>query len=230
MLRCTTRSGELLCSKALMHASTTAIRTSSILSGLIFIASAMFVAVHGSAPDIAGRGIANPSGLLNAAVQMLVHLGEAPVAERIANAWLTTLESGLHTADLYREGLSEREVTCDEFTDAIIERLGARPERLREARFETRRISVPEPVAPRQPPAPEEAASSPARTSSGWMQRLRRTFGIELGRCPRCAGQVRLIATITDPSVIARILEHSAAREARQSTARGPPLANAARH
>ena len=109
---------------------------------------AMFEAVHGSAPDIAGRGIANPSGLLNAAVQMLVHLGEAPVAERIANAWLTTLESGLHTADLHREGLSEREITCDEFTDAIIERLGARPERLREARFETRRISVPEPVAP----------------------------------------------------------------------------------
>ena len=89
---------------------------------------------------------------------------------------------------------------------------------------------VPEPVAPRQPPAPEEAASSPARTPAGWMQRLRRTFGIELGRCPRCGGQVRLIATITDPSVIARILEHSAAREARQSTARGPPLANAARH
>jgi isocitrate dehydrogenase len=106
---------------------------------------AMFEAVHGSAPDIAGRGIANPSGILNAAVQMLVHLGEAPVAERIANAWLATLESGLHTADLYREGLSEREVTTDEFTAAVIERLGAAPERLRPASFETRRISIPEP-------------------------------------------------------------------------------------
>jgi len=106
---------------------------------------AMFEAVHGSAPDIAGRGVANPSGILNAAVQMLVHLGEAPVAERIANAWLATLESGLHTADLYREGLSEREVTTDEFTDAVIERLGAVPERLRPASFETRRISIPEP-------------------------------------------------------------------------------------
>lgn len=109
---------------------------------------AMFEAVHGSAPDIAGRGIANPSGLLNAAVQMLVHLGEASVAERVANAWLATLESGLHTADLFREGLSEREVTSDEFTDAIIERLGSRPQRLRAATFETRRISIPEPVAP----------------------------------------------------------------------------------
>ena len=106
---------------------------------------AMFEAVHGSAPDIAGRGIANPSGLLNGAIQMLVHLGEAEVAERIANAWLATLESGLHTADLYREGLSEREVTTDEFTDAVIARLGAAPERLRPASFETRRITIPEP-------------------------------------------------------------------------------------
>lgn len=107
---------------------------------------AMFEAVHGSAPDIAGRGVANPSGLINAAVQMLVHLGEAPVAERIANAWLATLESGLHTADLHREGLSEREVTTEEFTDALIERLGAVPERLRPASFETRSIRIPEPV------------------------------------------------------------------------------------
>jgi isocitrate dehydrogenase len=107
---------------------------------------AMFEAVHGSAPDIAGRGIANPSGLLNAAVQMLVHLGEAPVAERVANAWLSTLESGLHTADLYREGLSEREVTTEEFTAAVIDRLGSVPERLRPASFETRRIHVPEPT------------------------------------------------------------------------------------
>ena len=104
---------------------------------------AMFEAVHGSAPDIAGRGIANPSGLLNASIQMLVHLGEARVAQRIANAWAATLESGLHTADLYREGLSEREVTTEEFTDAIIARLGQRPERLRAAEFEMRRIVIP---------------------------------------------------------------------------------------
>jgi len=108
---------------------------------------AMFEAVHGSAPDIAGRGVANPSGLLNAAVQMLVHLGEASVAERVANAWLATLESGLHTPDLHRAGLSEREVTTAEFADAVIERLGQRPERLRPATFVTHRITVPEPVA-----------------------------------------------------------------------------------
>jgi isocitrate dehydrogenase len=107
---------------------------------------AMFEAVHGSAPDIAGHGIANPSGLLNAAVQLLVHLGEASVAERIANAWLATLESGLHTADVFREGLSEREVTTDEFTDAVIARLDATPTQLRPAHFETRLITIPDPT------------------------------------------------------------------------------------
>jgi isocitrate dehydrogenase len=109
---------------------------------------AMFEAVHGSAPDIAGRGIANPSGLLQAAVQMLVHLGEGTVAERIANAWLATLESGIHTADLYREGLSEREVTTDEFTAAVIARLGEEPQRLRPARFERRIVTIPELTSP----------------------------------------------------------------------------------
>ena len=67
---------------------------------------AMFEAVHGSAPDIAGKDVANPSGLLLAATQLLVHIGEAEIAERIKNAWLSTLESGIHTADIYREGLS----------------------------------------------------------------------------------------------------------------------------
>ncbi len=47
---------------------------------------AMFEAIHGSAPDIAGRGIANPSGLLNGAILMLVHVGQPEVAEKIENA------------------------------------------------------------------------------------------------------------------------------------------------
>ncbi len=91
---------------------------------------AMFEAVHGSAPDIAGRNVANPSGLLVAATQMLVHIGQAEVAETIKNAWLSTLESGIHTADIYRAQLSKREVGTEAFTAAIIERLGERPKRL----------------------------------------------------------------------------------------------------
>ena len=91
---------------------------------------AMFEAVHGSAPDIAGKGVANPSGLLLGATQMLVHLGEAATAETIKNAWLATIESGIHTADIYRPELSEREVGTEAFTNAVIERLGEKPEDL----------------------------------------------------------------------------------------------------
>ena len=52
---------------------------------------AMFEAIHGSAPDIAGKNIANPSGLIQAGVMMMNHLGQNDVAEKIENAWLKTL-------------------------------------------------------------------------------------------------------------------------------------------
>jgi isocitrate dehydrogenase len=103
---------------------------------------AMFEAVHGSAPDIAGKDVANPSGLLLAATQLLVHIGEAEIAERIKNAWLSTLESGIHTADIYREGLSRREVGTEEFTNAVIERLGERPRQLAPVRYRSGGIHV----------------------------------------------------------------------------------------
>jgi isocitrate dehydrogenase len=92
---------------------------------------AMFEAVHGSAPDIAGRGVANPSGLLVAATQLLVHVGATDTAERVKNAWLATLESGLHTADIYRTDLSTREVDTEAFTQAVIDRLGETPQQLK---------------------------------------------------------------------------------------------------
>ncbi len=91
---------------------------------------AMFEAVHGSAPDIAGKDVANPSGLILAASQMLVHLGEPEAAQSIKNAWLCAIEDGLHTPDIYREGLSRTEVGTKSFTDAVIERLGREPKKL----------------------------------------------------------------------------------------------------
>lgn len=103
---------------------------------------AMFEAVHGSAPDIAGRGMANPSGLLAAATQMLVHLGEADTARRIANAWLCTLESGVHTADMYRQNLSNQEVGTEGFTAAVIDRLGDQPAHLRPVAYREGGITV----------------------------------------------------------------------------------------
>lgn len=90
--------------------------------------AAMFEAVHGSAPLIAGKNIANPSGLLNAAVQMLIHINQPDVASTIENAWLTTLEDGIHTADIYSNAYSKQKVGTSEFADAIIERLGKRPQ------------------------------------------------------------------------------------------------------
>lgn len=103
---------------------------------------AMFEAVHGSAPDIAGKGVANPSGLLLAAVQLMVHLGEAETAELIKNAWLCTLEDGIHTTDIYREGLSQKEVGTREFTEAVIARLGRSPRILQPVHYQRGGIHI----------------------------------------------------------------------------------------
>ena len=103
---------------------------------------AMFEAIHGSAPDIAGRGVANPSGLLNGAVMMLVHLGQPRVAETIKNAWLATLEAGIHTPDIYRPKVSERQVSTEQFTDAVIERLGDKPRHLKPVEYTGGGVSV----------------------------------------------------------------------------------------
>ncbi len=92
---------------------------------------AMFEAIHGSAPDIAGQDVANPSGLLLSAVKMLAHLGQGDVAERIHNAWMVTIEDGVHTADLHRSGTSQRKVGTRGFAEAVVERLGEKPTHLR---------------------------------------------------------------------------------------------------
>ncbi len=88
---------------------------------------AMFEAIHGSAPDIAGKNIANPSGLLMGAMQMLVHIGQGNIAETIHNAWLRTIEDGFHTADIYNETYSKILVGTDAFAQAVVDRLGERP-------------------------------------------------------------------------------------------------------
>jgi isocitrate dehydrogenase len=91
---------------------------------------AMFEAIHGSAPDIAGQNIANPSGLLNAAIMMLKHLKMYESAALIENAFLKTIEDGIHTADMFNQNLSKQKVSTIEFTNAVIERLGAKAEHL----------------------------------------------------------------------------------------------------
>ncbi len=92
---------------------------------------AMFEAIHGSAPRIAGMNKANPSGLLLGAIQMLVHIGQQNIAEKIQNAWLRTLEDGIHTYDIFKENISKARLGTKEFADAVIERLGQQPQQLK---------------------------------------------------------------------------------------------------
>ena len=97
---------------------------------------AMFEAVHGSAPDIAGQDIANPSGLLLAAVMMLNHIGQSDIAEKIQNAWLKTIEDGIHTGDIKHSDPKAKKVGTTGFADAVIERLGQKPTGLKPVSYE----------------------------------------------------------------------------------------------
>lgn len=95
--------------------------------------SAMFEAIHGSAPRRAGQNIANPSGLLLAAIQMMDHIDQPDAATLMHNAWLKTLEDGIHTYDIYDEGTSKKKVGTKEFGQAVIQNLGKKPEMLKPA-------------------------------------------------------------------------------------------------
>ncbi|MBZ5734980.1 NADP-dependent isocitrate dehydrogenase [Nocardioides sp. TRM66260-LWL] len=93
---------------------------------------AMFEAIHGSAPTIAGQDVANPSGLILASAMMLVHAGQGDVAERLHNAWLRTVEDGVATADM---GSPASPVGTQAFADAVAARLGEEPTRLPVVRY-----------------------------------------------------------------------------------------------
>ena len=97
---------------------------------------AMFEAIHGSAPRRAGQDVANPSGLLLAGVQMMAHVGQPDVAEAVHNAWLRTIEDGIHTYDIYDARQSAEKVGTRAFAEAAIARLGQKPVRLKAASYE----------------------------------------------------------------------------------------------
>jgi len=99
---------------------------------------AMFEAIHGSAPRRAGQNLANPSGLLLGAVLMLVHIDQPEVAERVHNAWLRTIEDGVHTYDIFSEGVSTQKVGTKEFAAAVIARVGQKPNRLKAVSYARR--------------------------------------------------------------------------------------------
>ncbi|MCC6320455.1 MAG: isocitrate dehydrogenase [Phycisphaerales bacterium] len=103
-----------------------------LVGGLGFAPSAnigkhisIFEAVHGTAPDIAGRGLANPTSLVLSGIMMLRHLGLVKEAANIENALLVTLESGIHTSDFGDK--TKPAVNTFEFSRAIADRLGQKP-------------------------------------------------------------------------------------------------------
>jgi len=98
---------------------------------------AMFEAIHGSAPRRAGQNMANPSGLLLGAVQMLVYIGQPEVAEKVHNAWLKTMEDGIHTYDIFKEGISTEKVGTKEFAEAVVARVGQSPSKLTSVKYGT---------------------------------------------------------------------------------------------
>jgi len=91
---------------------------------------AMFEAIHGSAPRRAGQNAANPSALILASVLMLVHIHQPKCAGLVHNAWLKAIEEGIHTYDIFSEGISKEKVGTKEFAQAVIARLGKEPETL----------------------------------------------------------------------------------------------------
>src|SRR6476646_10424433 len=104
--------------------------TSGLTGGLGFAPAAnigkdvsIFEAVHGSAPDIAGKNIANPTAIILSAAMMLRHVGEGKAANDIEQAVLVTLESGIRTSDMI--GV-DTPATTTEFTRAVISNLGKR--------------------------------------------------------------------------------------------------------
>ena len=109
----------------------------------------MFEAIHGSAPRRAGQNLANPSGLLLGSVLMLVHIDQPEAAERVHNAWLRTIEDGVHTYDVFTEGVSKVKVGTKEFAAAVVERLGQKPNILKPVVYARRPEAAPVAVAAR---------------------------------------------------------------------------------
>jgi len=97
---------------------------------------AMFEAIHGSAPRRAGQNLANPSGLLQGAIMMLNHIGQTDVAEKVQNAWLKTIEDGIHTYDIFKDGTSKLKVGTKEFAQAVVANLGKQPSLLKAVSYD----------------------------------------------------------------------------------------------
>ena len=145
---------------------------------------AMFEALHGSAPRRAGQNLANPSGLILAAVSMLVHIGLPDAAGLVHNAWLRAIEDGVHTYDVFTEGVSSRKVGTREFAAAVIERLGRQPNILRPVAYAAAGVAQALPPAFRDSaPAPANVAILGVDVFVQWPSRDADALGIAASSC-----------------------------------------------
>ncbi|MCA6467421.1 MAG: NADP-dependent isocitrate dehydrogenase [Chitinophagaceae bacterium] len=144
-----------------------------LIGGLGFAPSAnigdhisIFEAVHGTAPDIAGKNIANPTALLLSGFGMLRHLGLMQVAAVLENALLYTLESGLHTGDFGNK--QDKPLSTTEFAAAIIGNIGKIPQH------------QPRPLLEDQPPTPThfKLAANPMLESAEALQE--KVMGVDM--------------------------------------------------
>jgi len=121
--------------------------TSGLTGGLGFAPSAnigndvaIFEAVHGSAPDIAGKGIANPTALIFSAAMLLRHIGRGEVADAVENAVVYTLENGARTSDMPG---TAKPLSTTEYTDAVIANLGRVGSVARGRRYQPLKLPAP---------------------------------------------------------------------------------------
>src|SRR5438270_13209075 len=139
--------------------------------------AAMFEAIHGSAPRRAGQNLANPSGLLLGAVMMLVHINQTDIAERVHNAWLRTIEDGVHTYDIYADSVSREKVGTKEFAEAVVARLGQMPQTLKAISYkaESSEALSRSPAAKERPRAKKEIVG--VDVFLDWIERLQDQLG-----------------------------------------------------
>jgi isocitrate dehydrogenase len=131
--------------------------TSGLVGGLGLAPSAnighdvaMFEAVHGSAPDIAGKGLANPTAMILSTVMMLRYLEEFDAAGRVECAVLATLEQGeVITGDLRRGGGA---ASTQQFTDAVVANLGCTPSTYRDREYRPLHVPTRKEVRGSPPP------------------------------------------------------------------------------
>ena len=166
--------------------------------------AAMFEAIHGSAPRRAGQNMANPSGLLHGALLMLAHINQIEVAERIHNAWLRTMEDGIHTYDIFVEGKSKQKVGTKEFAEAVVARLGQKPQTLKAVHYSPKPASKPAAAHTAQPTPKKDLVGVdvyiewPSRNATTLAERVQKASGdglaLEDDRQSRPEGLARWIA------------------------------------